>query len=757
MRTSLRVILALALSAPLIVTLPAVPAHADSVTSMDDPLFQRLNPGTGATLVTPWSDEAKTAASQYGYTTDLGSPFTASNVSASGLTAVHRLWNASTIDFTDALAGSSAFTKARSAGYVDQGVRYYALSSAVSGRTQPINSYVKNGKHRLATAETGKTLTSSGWTLDGVAFYAPATSAAPAPAPAPTTPAPAPAPAPADPPTTSGSAGSVAIGSADYGAPSSAIYVSTGGNDSNSGTAGSPVKTINRGVALAPTGGTVVVRGGVYRESVTISKQVTLQNYPKEAVWMDGSTPVTGWVADGSTWRKDGWTTRFDHSPTYTQGAPDSSQPYWQFVNQSTYPMAAHPDQVFVNGSPLQQVKSKSLVKDGTFYLDEGSSKLYLGSNPAGKAVDASNTIKALSIRAANTVVRGIGIRRYSPSVFHMAAVTVEQPGVRLENVVIADSATTGLSIQRENAQLNQVTISGSGMLGIHGRYADNLKITRVLATKNNDEHFNIAPVSGGLKIGMSRGVSVSDSSFSGNFGHGFWEDMSVYNSVFRQSDFSDNVGTGLFLEISAKVIVGDNTFARNKEFGIKVNNTSNVQVWNNTFVGNGRPLNIVQDDRRNTNPSDQAVDKRISWPDPEMPWTLGPVTIKNNVVADSTTDANCMLCVEDYSKKKSAEQMGIVANGNVYGRPSASRPTWLVVWSKGAGNPGVYTTLSAFKSATGQESRGREYVGASIVDSKLSLTSSVKSAAADIAEALPSNVATAIGQPAGSRTLGHW
>lgn len=757
MRTLLRTVLALTLTVPIGLALPATLAHADAVTAMDDPLYQRVNPTTGASLVTPWSDEASAAATQYGYTTDLGKPFTASSTAVSGLTAVHRMWSASAVDFTDVLEGSTAYTKAKSAGYVDQGVRYYALASAISGRTQPVSSYVKSGKHRLATASTGASLTSSGWTASGVAFYIPAASS--------TTPTPTPTPTPTatattTPPTTSsGSAGSLAVGSASYTAPAGAIYVATNGSDSQAGTASAPVKTINRGLALAPAGGTVVVRGGVYRETVTISKKVTLQNYPKEAVWLDGSVPVTGWVADGSTWRKDGWTTRFDHSPTYTQGAADSTTSYWQFVNKSTYPMAAHPDQVFIDGAPLQQVKSKSLVTSGTFYLDESTSKLYIGSSPSGKTVEASTIIKAMNVRAANSVVRGIGVRRYSPSVFHIAAVTIEQPGVTFENVVVADSATTGLSVQKENVTLNQVTITGSGMLGIHGRFADNLKLTKVLSTKNNDEHFNLAPVSGGIKLGVSRGITVTGSKFSGNYGHGFWEDMSVYNSVFRQSDFSDNTGTGLFLEISAKAIVGDNTFARNKEFGIKVNNTSNVKIWNNTFVGNGRPLNIVQDSRRNTNKNDAAVDPRIAWPDKEMPWTLGPVTIRNNVIANASSSANCLLCVEDYSYKNSAEQMGITANGNVYGRLSASQPTWFSLWSRANTNPNpyVFTTLAALKSTTGQEARGREYVGTSIVDGNLNLVSSVSSQASAIAEALPADVATAIGRTSGIRALGRW
>ncbi len=180
--------------------------------------------------------------------------------------------------------------------------------------------------------------------------------------------------------------------------------------------------------------------------------------------------------------------------------------------------------------------------------------------------------------------------------------------------------------------------------------------------------------------------MTVRDSSFSGNLGHGFWIDMSVYNTTYANTTFRDNAGTGLFLEISGRATVVDNLFSGNGEFGIKVNNTSDVKIWNNTFVGNGRPLNLVQDSRRNTNPNDPAVDPRVPWPDPAMPWTLGPVTVANNVVGNARASANCLLCVEDYSQQKTAEQMGITANSDVYHRPTASQPSWLVVWSRGPG-----------------------------------------------------------------------
>lgn len=728
---------------------PAV-AAADPVGAMDDALFQRVQPKTSANLVTPWADEASSAATVYGFTTDLGRPFRAATAPAAGLTSVHRLFKAAAADFTWALEGSSQLAALRAAGYADQGTSFYAAAADLADRTEPVQVYRKGAVHRLALSAAGKGLVSQGWTLTGVAFYVPTATTAPNPPP-PVVPQPAgtrPAAA----------AGAAAVGSAAYPVPAGAVHVSTRGNDGASGAANAPVRTISRGIAKAPAGGTVVVGGGTYRETLTIEgKAVTVQNAAGEAVWLDGSQRVDGWVRDGSAWRRDGWKTRFDHSPTYTQGAPDSTQPYWQFVNPQTYPMAAHPDQVFVDGTALRQVKSRSQVASGTFYLDESTSKLYIGTDPTGRAVDASSTVKALSIRAAGSVVRGIGVRRYSPSVFHMGAVTVEAPKVRLENVVVADSATTGVSVLREDSVLNRVTVERSGMLGIHARFADRITFSAVKSTRNNVERFNVAPVSGGAKLGQTRGVTVRDSSFSGNYGPGLWEDMSVYNTVVRGSHFTDNTGDGLFLEISARAVVGDSLFARNTLAGIKVNNTSDVKIWNNTFIGGGRPLNLVQDSRRNTDRNNPAVDRRVPFPDPAMPWTLGPVVVRNNVLSQPTPGGNCVLCVEDYSRQRTAEQMGISSNGNVYHRRDSATPTWLTVWSRGSANPSVFTTLAQMTAATGQERRGRELVGAAVVSAAGVPTASVAALAPAVAEPLPADVAALIGRPAGSAHLGLW
>ena len=92
-------------------------------------------------------------------------------------------------------------------------------------------------------------------------------------------------------------------------------YVSTAGNDGNSGTTlDAPFRTIGHAVNGAAAGDTVVVRGGTYREDVemntggTADRPLVLTAYPGEVPVIKGSNVVTGWVKYNATiWMKQSW------------------------------------------------------------------------------------------------------------------------------------------------------------------------------------------------------------------------------------------------------------------------------------------------------------------------------------------------------------------------------------------------------------------------------------------------------------------
>lgn len=75
-----------------------------------------------------------------------------------------------------------------------------------------------------------------------------------------------------------------------------AFYVSTTGNDSNPGTLTAPWRTIQHAANSVNAGDTVLVRGGVYNESVNISVSgsptagaITFESYPGENAIIDGT------------------------------------------------------------------------------------------------------------------------------------------------------------------------------------------------------------------------------------------------------------------------------------------------------------------------------------------------------------------------------------------------------------------------------------------------------------------------------------
>ncbi|GAA5227768.1 hypothetical protein GCM10025778_23010 [Paeniglutamicibacter antarcticus] len=535
--------------------------------------------------------------------------------------------------------------------------------------------------------------------------------------------------------------------------PSNALYVATSGRSSASGTSKAPMKSLSQAVSKASNGQTIVVRGGTYHESVTIptGKTLHLRSYPGEHVWMDGSSTLSGFSASSGGYAT-AWKHDFDSSPTFTRGAKDSKEEAWGFVN-SQHPMAAHPEQVWVDEKRQVQVKKLTALKPGSFYVDGKANKLYLGTNPSGKNVEATTLVKALSIRGAKSSIDGINVRRFAPSVPDMGAITAEKPGIVLKNMTVEDSSTTGINVSAVNNKISNVTIRRSGMLGVNAVYADGLQVNHLNSSDNNLGRFNSSPVSGGLKITRSRGIDVKNSQFLNNYGPGLWIDESVYDTKVVNNDMIRNKTHGLSLEISAKATVANNRIIGNGGNGIKLNNTSDVAIWNNTISGPNRAINIVQDKRRGANNGDAGHDPRQSFPDATMPWVIKNVTVKNNVLSN-TGGGNAILAVEDFSKKLTAEDMKISLNANAYHRTSAKSPKWSVVWSKGAGNPSVYTTLAAFQKAKPTEGSSFEITATSIVDGNNNTTTSVTGKNRK-ATALPANIASLTGLASGSKLLG--
>lgn len=513
----------------------------------------------------------------------------------------------------------------------------------------------------------------------------------------------------------SGAAGSLPLGATRYPVPRGAVFVSVTGSDSNAGSMIAPLRTVTEATKVAPPGGTIVLRAGAYHESVMMPghKTLTIQNFPGEAAWLDGSRRVAGWVRSGDAWVRSGWTTTFDASPTYHRGAQDGTEPGWQFIDPK-FPMAAHPDQVFLDGTSLRQVASRREVGRGTFFVDDDHDQLVMGDDPTGRTVAASDLVVGLTATAPGSVVRGIGVFRFATSVPDMGTLRLFAANQTAENVMVADNATQGISLLGSGITLRKVTSSDNGLNGIHTSDTNNMTLDRVRVERNNRERFNWTPVAAGIKAHTSRSAVIKDSVISGNHANGIWFDVSNYDVRLLNNDVIGNAADGVILELSEDLQVVNNRVVDNGVQGLFLLDSGRASIWNNVITGATEPVRM-HDTSRNAADLSSApygYDKRRPKPDPTVTWVVRDIEFKNNVVGGGNGGWCGVLCVLNDSDSRPADQM-MRMDGNVYQRASTSTPPALIEWASGQGARTSYDVLTSFRAAhAGQDLHSAEVTG---------------------------------------------
>lgn len=543
------------------------------------------------------------------------------------------------------------------------------------------------------------------------------------------------APAPAQP--AAAVAGSIAVGKTSYAVPSGAVHVvPAGSRASGSGSATSPVAGVQRAIDAAASGTTLVLHAGTYHESIAVPfyKKLTIQSAPGESVWFDGARQVGGWAPSGGVWAAP-WSTFFDARVSFSAGQDETN--WW--VNPS-YPMAGHPDQVWIAGQQLTQVGSRAAVKAGTFFVDRTAKQLVVGTDPTGKRVEASALAKAMKIQGAGTTVRGIGVQRYATTTALMGAVSAEVNGITLENMVIRDNATVGLFIWNNDKVVRNLTVTGNGLLGIGVNAARNLTVANTLVSNNNTSRFNYAPVAGGMKVSRGTGVTVTNSIFSRNVAAtGLWFDVSSSNVRVANNVLSDNGREGLEIELSHAAIVAGNHIVRNGNNGVFVFDSDDVDIWNNTFTGNRKTITYMQDERRQSDPALVST----------IPWVMSDVVVRNNVMAYGS--GPCPVLTQDLTTRWYGNDFGVSQDANLYHRTSSTSPANFACWANGAKGTRGFTTIEEFRSHTGGDKRSVLRQGTAVVDAsgKLTVANPVST------YPLPSAVASAMGVSAYTPPVG--
>lgn len=595
-------------------------------------------------------------------------------------------------------------------------------------------------------------------------------------------------------------AGAVTLGTTNYTVPVGAIFVATNGNDtSGTGAQASPYATFAKALSVVAASGTIVLRAGSYNEGgdtqagtgrnpgFSLSDaSITIQNYPGEAVWFDGSTTFAGnaWTFDSASglyWAS--YNRVFDRSHTFSSGQADgtgqSTGAGGWFIASGADPTPAWPDMILLDGNQLAQVQTQGEVVSGKFYV-EGSytggpnamwftgTKVWIKDNPSGHEMRYANKTSWAQTFADGITIRGIGFRRYATFNPGFGMFYIAKANVTIENCFFEDMSASACWIQDEvgkNCTFRHVTCRRIGYMFASG--TDGIIYDSVDLQGCNYGGWNVdGPALAIVKMSGVQGVTIKNSIFSNSNCTGFWTDQTVANPVVYNCRFENLGRHGIDYEGASGGIFANILFNSIGQYGIWNNDSDTAQIWNCTFNdcvttgGAGAPFTIGQSARRPT------VAQYSFMIDPDLPssyydeadhqFCCNQFTLRNNVIVQTSASngTGMFYCQNSQDTsgptRKFQPDFGPDMDSNVYWWQTQPQYPWVCAQGQGV-NPNVYFSLSSFHSATGLETNSTQPAG-NPLNASLQVTDSTLHTKAT---ALPSNIATLVGQTTGTKHAG--
>ncbi|MEK6206488.1 MAG: right-handed parallel beta-helix repeat-containing protein [Chloroflexota bacterium] len=336
-------------------------------------------------------------------------------------------------------------------------------------------------------------------------------------------------------------------------------------------------------VNAAAAGAVVTVATCVYRETITITKPLTLRAQPGAEirgsdVWtaFSGSGP---WVSEKTA----------PALSAYGECRAGTSRCLW-------------PEQVFVDSVALLQVAANPAA--GQFALD-GSRHIVLGANPVGRLVEVTVRKQWLIAAADDVTVDGFRMKH--------AANTVQTGGIQgdgshsrltIKNSVLSDTHGAVVSLRNADSMLLGSDVSRGGNLGVHGAGARAIyRGNRI--HHNNTEDYAPGWEAGGLKSVISDQTVENNEVFS-NDGVGIWYDIHATGVTIAGNRVHHNRDSGIAYEISSFGRITGNTVWENGwrspawgwGAGIILSGSNNTEVSGNVVAWNADGVSVIAQNR---------------------------------------------------------------------------------------------------------------------------------------------------------------
>ena len=362
-------------------------------------------------------------------------------------------------------------------------------------------------------------------------------------------------------------------------------------------------------------GDAVVIREGTYNGPIqpetsgARGNRITIAAYPGDNVVVSGATRLNGtWTQDGNAWKM-----------AWPYG------PLWHRVeSDDPYGPARRRDVLIADGVMLLAVYSRADVREGTFFL-QGSPHnpttvyawLPRAKNPNNARMETSRTNNLFTTTPNEPdcrfgQVKGfyhlIGITfRHTANEAQQGAVCAGSEGSILENITVEWTNGSGFLISGKNHLVRGVRSVNNGMSGIRGFECDRCIVEYSTSKYNNWKGYKAFWESGGGKWLYTTNSVFRNLDFSENEGPGLWLDMYNYDNIVERSYFDNNLGANLFLEWTTdRTIVRNNVFTRARYawlnfygHGVMIHAANKNLVLHNTFMANdGGGMRIRGDDR---------------------------------------------------------------------------------------------------------------------------------------------------------------
>lgn len=401
----------------------------------------------------------------------------------------------------------------------------------------------------------------------------------------------------------------------NYDLPSSGkiYYVSPDGDKENSGESLSNPTTMESAIEKVKTGDVIVLRGGTYRTgNLLLNQGITIQPYKNEQPIFKGTFIAKNWQnLENGLWTTS-WQHLFPSKPDdwWRRNREGKKTPLHRFNN----------DMVFVNGKFLQSAGWEGEVDENSFYIDYEKGIVYIGVDPSDKLIEITAFNSAI-IRTTKEVhgkisdhkgptIKGITFTQYAYRAFEIEGTEPqgisseadhgkEVIGTTLENCTISFCSRVAGYFRGDSLTIRHCKISDTSTEGIYIIASSDVLLEKNIFTRNNIERITGYYPAAVKIFNQTHRVTCRDNLVIDlPYSNGIWYDVGNVDGVFinnwiqdvGNNDFkirtdqvwpSDN---GFFFEISKGAICAGNVFV-NCDHGIMVLNSSDVQIYQNTFV----------------------------------------------------------------------------------------------------------------------------------------------------------------------------